>query len=144
MNLDCKSHKLPIDILPHSHELGWIFAHAYYSHREIFEQVEAESSLYARFLTLTSKFDLVPAEFLVIPPNQYGGEGDRDHSRGGLDHYPPHQPQQQQQQLDPITRAPGTQNPTTTATRSQQVKKPINTRFFRPFQRRHRRASHND
>ncbi|KAJ7601005.1 Mob1/phocein, partial [Mycena floridula] len=48
--------------------LGRIFAHAYFHHREAFEQAEAESSLYARFLALTSKFDLVPAEFLVIPP----------------------------------------------------------------------------
>ncbi|KAF9652725.1 Mob1/phocein [Thelephora ganbajun] len=47
--------------------LGRIFAHAYFHHREAFEQAEAESSLYARFLALTSKFDLVPAEFLVIP-----------------------------------------------------------------------------
>lgn len=47
--------------------LGRIFAHAYYHHREIFEQAEAESSLYERFLALTSKFDLVPPEFLVIP-----------------------------------------------------------------------------
>ena len=30
--------------------LGRIFAHAYYHHREAFEQAEAESSLYARFL----------------------------------------------------------------------------------------------
>ncbi|KAI0072065.1 Mob1/phocein [Panus rudis PR-1116 ss-1] len=48
--------------------LGRIFAHAYYHHRETFEQAEAESSLYARFLALTSKFDLVPSEFLLIPP----------------------------------------------------------------------------
>ncbi|TCD68764.1 hypothetical protein EIP91_009910 [Steccherinum ochraceum] len=48
--------------------LGRIFAHAYFHHREAFEQAEAESSLYARFLALTSKFDLVPSEFLVIPP----------------------------------------------------------------------------
>lgn len=48
--------------------LGRIFAHAYYHHREAFEQAEAESSLYARFLALTSKFALVPSEFLVIPP----------------------------------------------------------------------------
>lgn len=48
--------------------LGRIFAHAYFHHREIFEQAEAESSLYARFLALTSKFELVPPEFLVIPP----------------------------------------------------------------------------
>ncbi|KNZ73619.1 Mps one binder kinase activator-like 4 [Termitomyces sp. J132] len=47
--------------------LGRIFAHAYFHHREAFEQAEAESSLYARFLALSSKFDLVPSEFLVIP-----------------------------------------------------------------------------
>ncbi|KAI0263141.1 Mob1/phocein [Gloeopeniophorella convolvens] len=47
--------------------LGRIFAHAYFHHREIFEQAEVESSLYARFLALTSKFDLVPPEFLIIP-----------------------------------------------------------------------------
>ena len=92
--------------------LGRILAHTYYSHREIFEQAEAESSLYARFLALTSKFDLVPAEFLVIPSNQYGGEGERD-CRDLHDQYPPHQqhlgppvartslsPQIQQQKLE--------------------------------------------
>lgn len=47
--------------------LGRVFAHAYYHHREAFEQAEAESSLYARFLALTSRFKLVPNEFLVIP-----------------------------------------------------------------------------
>lgn len=49
--------------------LGRIFAHAYFHHREAFEQAEAESSLYARFLKLTGQFDLVPTEFLVIPPS---------------------------------------------------------------------------
>ncbi|KAI0777794.1 hypothetical protein BD413DRAFT_467342 [Trametes elegans] len=48
--------------------LGRIFAHAYFHHREVFEQAEAESSLYARFLALVKYFDLVPLEFLVIPP----------------------------------------------------------------------------
>ncbi|EAU82105.1 mps one binder kinase activator-like 4 [Coprinopsis cinerea okayama7 len=51
--------------------LGRIFAHAYFHHREAFEQAEAESSLYARFLALTSKFDLVPPEFLPIPPEAF-------------------------------------------------------------------------
>ena len=55
--------------------LGRIFAHAYFHHREAFEQAEAESSLYARFLALTSKFDLVPPEFLVIPPSNADGTG---------------------------------------------------------------------
>lgn len=59
--------------------LGRIFAHAYFHHREAFEQAEAESSLYARFLTLTSKFDLVPSEFLVIPP-RLGHLEDPEHS----------------------------------------------------------------
>ncbi|KAF8886774.1 Mob1/phocein [Infundibulicybe gibba] len=51
--------------------LGRIFAHAYFHHREAFEQAEAESSLYARFLALTSKFGLVPPEFLVIPSSRH-------------------------------------------------------------------------
>ncbi|KAF9787813.1 Mob1/phocein [Thelephora terrestris] len=55
--------------------LGRIFAHAYFHHREAFEQAEAESSLYARFLALTSKFDLVPPEFLVIPLSHADGAG---------------------------------------------------------------------
>ncbi|KAF8957397.1 hypothetical protein BDZ97DRAFT_1846595 [Flammula alnicola] len=78
--------------------LGRIFAHAYFHHREAFEQAEAESSLYARFLALTAKFDLVPAEFLVIPSAQFTGEdsgsgSERDHSPRGYgdsrQHYPP-------------------------------------------------------
>ncbi|KAI0646406.1 Mob1/phocein [Trametes meyenii] len=52
--------------------LGRIFAHAYFHHREVFEQAEAESSLYARFLALVKYFDLVPLEFLVIPPRMDG------------------------------------------------------------------------
>ena len=47
--------------------LGRIFAHAFFHHREVFEQAEAESSLYARFLALTYKYDLGPPEFLIIP-----------------------------------------------------------------------------
>ncbi|KIY67533.1 Mob1/phocein [Cylindrobasidium torrendii FP15055 ss-10] len=65
--------RLHIDKMSHRHfsslarRLGRIFAHAYFHHREAFEQAEAESSLYARFLALTTKFELVPAEFQVIP-----------------------------------------------------------------------------
>ncbi|KAG6334991.1 hypothetical protein ID866_4092 [Astraeus odoratus] len=43
--------------------------------REAFQQAEAESSLYARFLKLTSMFDLVPAEFLVIPESAIQSDG---------------------------------------------------------------------
>ncbi|KAF9561181.1 Mob1/phocein [Agrocybe pediades] len=74
--------------------LGRIFAHAYFHHREAFEQAEAESSLYARFLALTSKFDLVPAEFLVIPPNQYNHDS-RDRSSSPDRGYPDDRRQQQ-------------------------------------------------
>ena len=68
--------------------LGRIFAHAYFHHREAFEQAEAESSLYARFLALTTKFDLVPPEFLVIPSrlSSYDGRGD---DRREIDVQPP-------------------------------------------------------
>ncbi|KJA17426.1 hypothetical protein HYPSUDRAFT_57754 [Hypholoma sublateritium FD-334 SS-4] len=70
--------------------LGRIFAHAYFHHREAFEQAEAESSLYARFLALTARFDLVPAEFLVIPADGADEEAarERDVPRG-FAHYPP-------------------------------------------------------
>ncbi|KAJ7217580.1 hypothetical protein B0H12DRAFT_1241702 [Mycena haematopus] len=47
---------------------GRILAHAYSHHHEEFEQAEAESSLYARFLALTENVDFVRADFLVIPP----------------------------------------------------------------------------
>ncbi|KAJ7466713.1 Mob1/phocein [Mycena galericulata] len=71
--------------------LGRIFAHAYFHHREEFEQAEAESSLYARFLALTEKFDLVPADFLVIPPRvpAPAAQGDRRGSIGPLADVPP-------------------------------------------------------
>lgn len=77
--------RLQIPVASHRHfsslarRLGRIFAHAYFHHREAFEQAEAESSLYARFLALTERFDLVPAEFLVIPmdgSNVGGGGGE--------------------------------------------------------------------
>ncbi|KAG8851158.1 hypothetical protein FRB91_008376 [Serendipita sp. 411] len=47
--------------------LSRIFAHAYFHHRELFEHAEAESALYERFLGLVQEFQLVPAEYLVIP-----------------------------------------------------------------------------
>ena len=76
--------RLQIPVASHRHfsslarRLGRIFAHAYFHHREAFEQAEAESSLYARFLALTERFELVPAEFLVIPTDGHsvGGVGD--------------------------------------------------------------------
>ncbi|KAF9226287.1 Mob1/phocein [Gyrodon lividus] len=73
--------RLSIPQMSHRHfaslarRLGRIFAHAYFHHRETFEQAEAESSLYARFLKLTSQFELVPAEFLVIPESAVHHDG---------------------------------------------------------------------
>ncbi|KAF8268353.1 Mob1/phocein [Lactarius quietus] len=74
-----------INIPPPSHRhfgslarrLGRIFAHAYFHHREVFEQAEAESSLYARFLALTCKFEL-DAE----PPRLLAAAVDPQHSLG--------------------------------------------------------------
>lgn len=79
-----KDYRLQIPQTSHRHfsslarRLGRIFAHAYFHHRDAFEQAEAESSLYARFLALTAKFDLVPAEFLVIPSSQFSGDDSRE------------------------------------------------------------------
>ena len=114
--------RLQIPVASHRHfsslarRLGRIFAHAYFHHREAFEQAEAESSLYARFLALTERFDLVPAEFLVIPTDGHNvGIGDslgpppsrspRDENRRSNEFdrgY--HQQQQQQQQQQPQQR----------------------------------------
>ncbi|KAJ1300683.1 hypothetical protein OPQ81_002330 [Rhizoctonia solani] len=61
--------------------LSRIFAHAYYHHRELFSQAEAESSLYARFLALSQQHSLVPAELLVIPSEsfEHNSSNDRSH-----------------------------------------------------------------
>ncbi|KAH6908762.1 mps one binder kinase activator-like 4 [Coprinopsis sp. MPI-PUGE-AT-0042] len=69
--------------------LGRIFAHAYFHHREAFEQAEAESSLYSRFLALASKFDLVPAEFLPIPPDAFYASADDGEERHPRNAPPP-------------------------------------------------------
>ncbi|KAF8198471.1 Mob1/phocein [Pholiota molesta] len=135
--------------------LGRIFAHAYFHHREAFEQAEAESSLYARFLALTAKFDLVPAEFLVIPSSQFSGEdsgsdSDREQSNraynDGRQNYPPQhireedyqrhqqdlsQSQQQQQQRDVSPGAEGSAGESPlSATRSRMGRTRTDTMVF--------------
>ncbi|KIL59925.1 hypothetical protein M378DRAFT_26752 [Amanita muscaria Koide BX008] len=76
--------RLQIPAASHRHfsslarRLGRIFAHAYFHHRDIFAQAEAESSLYARFLALTSLYDLVPADFIVIPSKVVTSDGEGD------------------------------------------------------------------
>jgi hypothetical protein len=71
---------------PLARRLGRIFAHAYFHHRETFERAEAESSLYARFLALATKFELVPQRFLIIPPTRVireGRESGKEREAGG-------------------------------------------------------------
>ncbi|KIK65675.1 hypothetical protein GYMLUDRAFT_39179 [Collybiopsis luxurians FD-317 M1] len=58
--------------------LGRIFAHAYFHHRALFEQAEAESSLYRRFEEIVARWNLVPREFLVIPTRDDNGEIGRE------------------------------------------------------------------
>ncbi|CAE6489100.1 unnamed protein product [Rhizoctonia solani] len=74
--------------------LSRIFAHAYYHHRELFSQAEAESSLYARFLALSQQHSLVPAELLVIPSESFelNPSNDRSHHAAD-DHRDPGSPQ---------------------------------------------------
>ncbi|KAL4253102.1 hypothetical protein ABKN59_002244 [Abortiporus biennis] len=82
--------RLSIPLASHRHfsslprRLSRIFAHAYFHHREAFEQAEAESSLYARFLALVAKFNLVNPDLLVIPSpfrTIFGGETEEEARR---------------------------------------------------------------
>ncbi|PVF98572.1 Mob1/phocein [Serendipita vermifera] len=73
--------------------LSRIFAHAYFHHRELFEQAEAENALYERFLGLVQEFQLVPAEYLVInwedrPTRKSRGDlhHDQSHAYEGVDY----------------------------------------------------------
>jgi len=49
-----------------------IFSHAYFHHREAFHLSELENSLYARFVALCERFELVGANLLVIPRDVVG------------------------------------------------------------------------
>ncbi|CAG8566378.1 11301_t:CDS:2 [Funneliformis mosseae] len=46
-----------------------IFAHAWFHHREIFEAFENENMLYARFLKLSDRYELIAKNLLIIPYN---------------------------------------------------------------------------
>ncbi|WWC59449.1 uncharacterized protein I303_102005 [Kwoniella dejecticola CBS 10117] len=52
--------------------LSRIFSHAYYHHREVFQLSEGETSLYARFVGLCEKYELVGASLLPIPREVIG------------------------------------------------------------------------
>lgn len=47
--------------------LSRIFSHAFFHHREAFSLSEMETSLYARFVALCERYDLVGSNLLVIP-----------------------------------------------------------------------------
>ncbi|PLW24823.1 hypothetical protein PCASD_24865 [Puccinia coronata f. sp. avenae] len=59
-----------------------ILAHAWFHHRELFEECEMETSLYARFLALTDEFGLIAEDLLVIPRamDDEGPEEEHQHS----------------------------------------------------------------
>ncbi|KAJ2718955.1 hypothetical protein GGI07_005502 [Coemansia sp. Benny D115] len=44
-----------------------IFAHVYFHHRDLFEQQESVSGLYARFVRLARKYELTPESLIIIP-----------------------------------------------------------------------------
>ncbi|CAO3703433.1 unnamed protein product [Rhizopus stolonifer] len=47
-----------------------IFAHAYFHHREIYEFFESDTHLYARFLTLSRAYGLIPSSLINIPDSE--------------------------------------------------------------------------
>ncbi|BEI85082.1 hypothetical protein CcaverHIS002_0504830 [Cutaneotrichosporon cavernicola] len=67
--------------------LSRIFSHAYFHHREAFATAEAETSLYARFVALCEKYELVSSNLLIIPQSGYevtvmgDGWGDDDEDK---------------------------------------------------------------
>ncbi|WWC67934.1 uncharacterized protein I206_101853 [Kwoniella pini CBS 10737] len=52
--------------------LSRIFSHAYFHHREVFQLSEGETSLYARFVGLCEKYELVGSSLLPIPRDVIG------------------------------------------------------------------------
>ena len=69
--------------------LSRIFSHAYFHHREAFSLAESETSLYARFVALCERYQLVGANLLVIPPEAVSAfaneEEDEDESEESED-----------------------------------------------------------
>eukprot|EP00762_Andalucia_godoyi_P000272 ANDGO_03125.mRNA.1 MOB kinase activator-like 4 len=49
-----------------------LFAHAYYHHRETFEELEAETGLCAKFTAFAQTFKLVADDLLIVPVNALG------------------------------------------------------------------------
>ena len=62
--------------------LSRIFSHAFFHHREAFATSEAETSLYARFVALCERYELVSDHLLIIPKDGYENfsqDDDDDH-----------------------------------------------------------------
>ncbi|GBC02204.1 hypothetical protein RclHR1_00450039 [Rhizophagus clarus] len=55
-----------------------IFAHAWFHHREIFEAFENENMLYARFLKLSDRYELMAKNLLIIPYNNNVNDDNQD------------------------------------------------------------------
>ena len=51
-----------------------IFSHAYYHHRRIYDQFEAETNLCRRFTAYVLKYELMAHESLIVPTDQHHGE----------------------------------------------------------------------
>jgi hypothetical protein len=52
-----------------------IFAHAWYHHRETFDELEARTKLYDRVVRLADQFQLIPQKLIVIPGYEMKNDG---------------------------------------------------------------------
>ncbi|KAI9144238.1 MOB kinase activator-like 4-like protein [Paraphysoderma sedebokerense] len=51
-----------------------IFAHAFFHHRQIFDEFENDTALYGRFLELSMQYQLIPSDLIIIPTTSDGGD----------------------------------------------------------------------
>ncbi|KAK8847403.1 hypothetical protein IAR55_005261 [Kwoniella newhampshirensis] len=68
--------------------LSRIFSHAYFHHRETFSLAESETSLYARFVGLCERYELVGPGLLVIPREvvgRFGSNNDEEEAEDDVD-----------------------------------------------------------
>lgn len=57
-----------------------ILAHAWYEHKDVFWKVEQETSLYKKFMSVADRFNLLPGDVIIMPPeaNEDPRDGDED------------------------------------------------------------------
>eukprot|EP00158_Paraphelidium_tribonemae_P001212 Partr_v1_DN24110_c0_g1_i2_m71286 putative MOB family member 4, phocein len=66
-----------------------IFAHAWYQHRDVFDEFERETHLYERFVRFSLEYKMVPKKLMIIPGfgvgelEGDGGKDDADDGAGG-------------------------------------------------------------